>query len=74
MVSISHTAAGDQKLQRGEKYLFGAMLKINRNKSGGNLIPANQQVMCEGFPENKWALGLAAFAFALTVGGGIIPA
>jgi hypothetical protein len=50
------------------------MLNINRNKRGRNLIPANQQVMCEGFPENKWALGLAAFAFALTVGGGIIPA
>jgi hypothetical protein len=30
--------------------------------------------MCERFPENKWTLGFASFAFAFAVGGGVILA
>jgi hypothetical protein len=33
---------------------------------------ANQQVMCERFPENKRALACAAFALVFTVHGGTV--
>lgn len=34
----------------------------------------SQQVVCEGFPENKRALRFGAFAFTLTIGGGSVLA
>jgi hypothetical protein len=62
------------KVTKKEEISFRSCAEYQPKQKWRNLIPANQQVMCERFPENKWALGLAALAFALAVGDGIIPA
>jgi hypothetical protein len=63
MVSTLHTSGRDQKLQPAIK-------------KGGKkqLALANQEIVGEGFPENEWALGFGALAFAFPVGSGIVLA
>jgi hypothetical protein len=47
-----------------------------RDKKGRKkqLALANQEIVSKGFPENEWALGFGAFAFAFPVCGGIVLA